>query len=691
MNTTTYSAAAANPSTKAAPTRKKRSLIRLKDGRRNGPKLDALKLNWTLGFLVLSALPFLTHLPLWPVALVIGASAWRWWLRRRGGRIPHALLRYTMTLTMAGVVYTTFGTFNGIEPGSSLLLVMAAMKLLESVTVRDLLVLVFMSFFMILAAFLFDQSLISTAIALALVWIGTTTLVQVNRDTTPESPGKVFKQAGRIVVQAVPLLLLLFLLFPRIPGPFWALPTTDSGQTGLSDSMSPGSISNLLQSSQIAFRAYFEDEQPARSQLYWRGPVLEVLEGRNWSVRRVQTAPSDVQLQGPAINYTMVLEPHQTKWLLALEFVHKDSLPRFGEFSPTGELVSRNVVTERRRMKLQSHPIYTFALNLDSAQRTLNLDTSNTNNPRTKQLAKAWSDKSTSPAEVVNMALEHFNREAFVYSLTDARIADTNSVDSFLFDRRRGFCEHYASSFALLMRFAGIPARVVTGYMGGEVNGITGHTTVRQSDAHAWSEVWLEGRGWTRVDPTAAVAPERVEQGISGALPDGEFLPTLMMGSSGVMTGLRQAMDALNANWNNWVLGYSDERQWSLLERFGLKNRSLSSLLILLMASVGSVLFLLTLWLKYRSRYTPKDPVLRVFHTFKRRLERFGVAAQPTEDAVAFGQRASLQVPEQANVIKQFCALYQQTRYSRVPPEEALKKMRLLLRQLRPGLKSFTG
>ncbi len=663
------------------PVVKKIKRTRLKDARRHGPRIDSQKLNWALAFLLLCATPFVFHLPLWPVVLVYAAVVWRWRLRRRNRRIPHVIIRYGLTLTMAGVVFVTFGTFNGIEPGSSLLLVMAAMKLLESVAVRDLLVLIFMSFFMILAAFLFDQSLSSTAIALGLVWTGLTTLIQVNRDTVPDPAKRVFQKSGRIVLQSVPLLLLLFILFPRIPGPFWALPTTDTGTTGLSDSMEPGSISTLLNSSEIAFRVYFDDEQPRRHQLYWRGPVLEVLEGGKWSKRRVQTAPSEVRLFGPGINYTLVLEPHQTKWLLGLEFVHADSLPRFSEFSPTGELVSRKVVTERLRLKLKSHPTYVFAPNLDDAQRRLNLQTPNTDNPRTKSLALSWQDNAE-PKQIVETALAYFNREPFVYSLTNTGLAKENSVDSFLFDRRRGFCGHYASSFALLMRFAGIPARVVTGYMGGEVNGITGHTTVRQSDAHAWAEVWLQGRGWVRIDPTAAVAPERVEQGIAGALPDGEFLPTLLMGNSGVMTGLRQAMDAANANWNNWVLGYSDERQWSLLRKLGLKDRSMPALIGVLTASVVGTLLLLTLWLKQRGRYRPKDPIVRLFHSFQYRLEKLGVESRPTEDALALAQRAGAILPELSGVMQQFCTIYQEARYGKRAPENATSTLAALLAQL---------
>ncbi len=655
--------------------------VRIGDTRRHGPKIDAQKLNWTLSFLALSALPFIAHLPIWPVVLVLLASIWRWQLRRRSGKIPHFVIRYGLTLVMAAVVFATFGTFNGIEPGSSLLLVMAAMKLLESVAVRDLLVLVFMSFFMILASFLFDQSLLSTLIALGLVWTGVTTLVQVNRDTAPEPFTGVFRKTGRIIVQAMPLLLLLFILFPRIPGPFWALPTADSGTTGLSDNMSPGDISDLLQSSEIAFRAYFKDQQPERSQLYWRGPVLEVLEGRKWSKRKTQTEPSVVQVRGPALDYTMVLEPHQSKWMLALEFVRADTLPRFSELNVTGELVSKKAITERLRVELQSHPSYTFASELDDAQRLLNLDTSKTGNPQTKQLAETWSS-TLQPVEIIEAALAHYNREPFVYSLTDARITDKNSVDRFLFDKRRGFCEHYASSFALLMRFAGIPARVVTGYMGGEINGITGHTTVRQSDAHAWAEVWLQGRGWVRIDPTAAVAPERVEQGIAGALPDGEFLPTLMMSSSEFVTGVRQAMDAINANWNNWILGYSDERQWTLLKYFGLKDRSLPMLVGVLTVCVAVVLLLLTLWLKYRGTYKPKDPVLRTWHAFQRRLDRLGVERRQTEDALRLAQRAGRILPEHADVIERFCTTYQHARYNRVPPTDAVKTMRQLLRQV---------
>ncbi|MEM7083626.1 MAG: DUF3488 and transglutaminase-like domain-containing protein [Pseudomonadota bacterium] len=656
--------------------------LTLRDQRRLSPKIDAIKLNWTLCFLSVASLPFIVHLPVWPVLLLLGTVLWRWWLRRREGSIPHAVIRFALTIGAALVVYATFGTFNGIEPGSSLLLVMAAMKLLETVTARDLLVLVFMSFFMILAAFLFDQSLASTAIAILLVWFGATTLVQVNRDSTPEQPVRAAKKAGRIVLHAVPLLLILFVLFPRIPGPFWALPSTDTGTTGLSNSMSPGSISDLLESSEIAFRVYFDDPPPPRHQLYWRGPVLETLKGGEWTPRTVQTVPSDVQLYGPGIDYTMVLEPHQSNWLLGLEFANPQSLPRFSEFETTGELVSRKVVTERLRFSLTSHPDYAFAAQLDASQRALNLHTASTDNPQTQRLAESWRAQHKQPQAIVQAALDHYNQEPFVYSLTDARIDGTRTIDRFLFDRRRGFCEHYASSFTLLMRYAGIPARVVTGYMGGEINTLTGHLTVRQSDAHAWAEVWLEDRGWVRIDPTAAVAPERVEQGITEALPDGEFLPTLMMSSSGVMTGLRQAMDAINANWNNWVLGYSDERQWSLLRKLGLKDRDLTSLVIVLTVCVTLTLLMLALWLRHAGETRHIDPAQRLYRRFQSRLERLGIEARPTEDARHYAVRAGAAHPDLAVYIERFCRLYLDVRYGRSPVQDGLRDMSALLAAL---------
>lgn len=662
------------------------SRFSFKDGRRLQPRINAQKLNVTLIFLVLAALPFSLYLPIWPVLLVLAASAWRWWLRRRGGRIPHAVLRYMLTLVMALVVYVTFGNFNGIEPGSALLLVMAAMKLLESVTVRDLLVLIYMSFFMILAHFLFDQSLPSTLLGVSLVWVGLGTLIQVNRDTAPEPVWQLGRKSGRLMLHALPIMLLLFVLFPRIPGPFWALPSSDTGKTGLSGTMSPGDISRLLESSEIAFRVYFKAERPSRSQLYWRGPVLESLQENTWSQRTLQTAPSRVELAGTAIDYTLVLEPHQAHWLLGLEFAHVESLPRSASFRTTGELVWRKVISERLRVDLTSYPNYRFAVELDDSQRTMNLDTTKTDNPQTQQLARQWKRELAEPRRVVNQALRHFNQEPFVYSLTDTSLNKKYSVDDFLFNRRRGFCEHYASSFALLMRYAGIPARVVTGYMGGEFNALSGHMTVRQSDAHAWAEVWLENEGWVRIDPTGAVAPERVEQGIANALPDGEFLPGLMMSSSNLITGLRQTIDAINAHWNNWVLGYSDERQWSLLNKLGFKSQSLTSLIALLTASLTVALLLLALWLKYRNVYRPSDPVVRLYYQFSRRLTRMGIAFDPTEDALAYGKRAARQAPEYADAVTTFCEAYQRARYGRTPSPETIHRLRAELARL-PGLR----
>ncbi|NNF15561.1 MAG: DUF3488 domain-containing transglutaminase family protein [Gammaproteobacteria bacterium] len=640
------------------------------------------QLAWTLVFLLATMIPLANDLPLWPLLVAAVTIGWRWWLHVQRRRVPHGVVRFLWTLANAAFVFATFRTFNGLAPGSSLLIIMAAMKLTESVRVRDLLVVIYMSFFLILANFLFDQSLSVALYSALLVWLGVTCFSQVNRSSVQDAPIAALRDSGRLLAQAVPLTLLLFVLFPRVPGPFWALPSASQGQTGLSNSMQPGSISQLLQSDAVAFRVKFEDTVPARQELYWRGPVLEHVQSRHWRPLRHSDQPTELRVFGAPIRYEMILEPHQENWLLALDMSAPDALPDDARILYNGALTSNGKVFERRRFSLNAHTRYMLAPQLSEIQRASNLNAALTGNPRARDIAVTWRQTHTNPADIVDAALEYFNQQPFVYTLSPPLLPGPHTVDDFLFGTRRGFCEHYASAFTLLMRYAGIPARVVTGYMGGEYNPISEHYTIRQSDAHAWSEVWLEERGWVRVDPTGAVAPERVEQGIAAALSGGESLPMFIMNNSSLIRGMRQTLDAINTNWNHWILGYGQERQWEFLGKLGMHTPSIARLVIVLaiVATLGMMLF--ALWLGWRSRVVAHDPAHAVYRRFTRRLNHLGITINDSEAASELAQRAAQELPAYANAVENFCTLYEQLRYG--PAQQDISRLKRALRRIPP-------
>jgi transglutaminase-like putative cysteine protease len=460
-------------------------------------------------------------------------------------------------------------------------------------------------------------------------------------------------------------MLVLFVLFPRIPGPLWGLPKDAwSGVTGLSDDMSPGNISSLSQSDAVAFRVTFRGEPPPPAQRYWRGPVLDVTNGRRWSRghRSLKRRPVRFRRHGDAVHYEVTLEPHGKRWLFGLDL--PAFLPIRSLVSSELELRTTRDVRERLRYRMVSYSSYALEPerpfkpwpSLSLPQRV---------HPRARALALKWRKGLKHPQAVVDHALRWFREQGFRYSLTPPRLPG-DPVDDFLFGTREGFCEHYAGSFVVLMRAAGIPARVVTGYQGGEMNPLGDYMLVRQRDAHAWAEVWLEGRGWVRVDPTAVVAPVRIEQGMDAAIP-----PTIGPSGLGITPApavadtfrrLRQAMDAMQANWNSWVLGYGATRQRQVLSRFGLDSSSAGSLVLTLTLLVTLLLAALAAWL-FRRR-TRRDPVRGLYDTFCARLARRGITRRPEEGPRDFALRAAAQRPEIASTIHAITDAYVALRYA---------------------------
>lgn len=444
-------------------------------------------------------------------------------------------------------------------------------------------------------------------------------------------------------------MLLLFVLFPRIPGPIWGLPKdAHGGVTGLSDSMNPGSISDLGQSDAVAFRASFEGgEMPPANRLYWRGPVLWDTDGRRWTGDRrleLDATPPPVTPLGPALAYTLTLEPHQQRFLLALDL--PGAAPPGARLGRDFQLWSDQPVRDRLRYSMRAWPDYRVdALSAVERQRALALPVGQ--HPRSRALAREWRAQAASDDEVVQFALLHFREQPFVYTLSPPLLTG-DVVDEFLFLSQRGFCEHYAAAFTVLMRAAGVPTRVVTGYQGGERNPLGDYLLVRQRDAHAWAEVWLDGRGWVRVDPTAAVAPIRVEQGMQAALPDSVGAGSVLglEGSAPMLAAVKQLSqiwDTVNNSWNQWVLGYGPARQAELMARLGFGRLDWRWLGIALLVTVALVLAAVVAWLLRGRR---PDPVLRAYRRLCGKLSRAGLPRRPCEGPRDYAARVVAARPD---------------------------------------------
>lgn len=639
------------------------------------PPLEHGSVPWLLAGALATAAPHAGHLPSWLSLLAAGALLWRLWLWQRRRRLPSRWLLGLLAIGgVAGIAWQFHGLF-GRNAGVAMLVLLMALKPLELHGRRDALVIVMLGFFLLLTHYFYSQSLATGAWLLATMTLLTATLIRLHGGAQPVAT--IGREAGRLLLQALPFLLILYLLFPRVSGPLWGLPQdAHSGLSGLSTQMSPGSISNLIQSGAVAFRSRFAGELPEKSDLYWRGPVFDAYDGTTW---RASAQPSPrptpvIEPKGVTYTYTTILEAHNQRWLLALDLPTR--LPPEGSLAPTLEALSNVPVRVRSRFTFASSPDY--HANRQEAPATLAeaLRLPPGINPRSRALARQW--RSLPPGRIVEAALAMFRQGEFQYTLQPPLLGH-DAVDQFLFETRRGFCEHYASAFVFLMRAADVPARVVAGYQGGEVNPVDDYLIVRQSDAHAWAEVWLAGEGWVRIDPTAAVAPSRIEQGIAAALPAGEPLPAIVRLDADWLRDLRNRWEAANNTWNLWVLGYNPQRQREVLARLGLPDPDWQSMSTSLAVLCALALLSITLW-TLREQPHP-DPAQLAWQKYCVQLSRRGICRAEWEGPLDFARRVAHTRPALAALTSEAAGHYAELRYGR-GGEEHLRRLQECVRRL---------
>ena len=617
-----------------------------------------------LAVMLLVMAPHFARIPWGETFAILAVLAWRAEAGRRRWRMPGKLVRGSLTLIAFAGVWWSYGRINGQHAGVALLLVMVALKLTEMNQRRDVMVTVFLLYFVCITHFLFSQEIWTLAYLLFAAVAVTAALIEANHAGEPLPPALTLKRGGVLVLQALPLMLLMFVLFPRVPGPLWGLPSdAGAGRSGLSDRMAPGDIAALILNDELAFRVRFDGAVPPQNQLYWRGPVFWDFDGREWSEGGPPyNAQYQVQLRGSATSYEVTLEPNRTTWLFALDAIDPRQLPPDSMVTVDGRLLAAKPVRERIQYRAVSQLDYIAVPELPAQQQRMALRLSR-RNPRAQALAQSWRAEGQGDEAVVQSALLMFRNEQFFYTLKPPILEGEDPVDEFLFNTRKGFCEHYASAFTTLMRAAGVPARVVTGYQGGARNAIGDYYTVRQSDAHAWSEVWLAGKGWQRIDPTAAVAPNRVEQNLQAALGADEALPfALRRSGSQLFTQLEARWDWVNAQWNRWVLAYGPELQKEVLGRFGLegwRNLMLAMIVALSLATGVFGLVALRRALPVQSR----DPALRLWQQALARLKRDGLIQRPHEGPQVFVARVIEQRPELAGELQPLLAAYLAARY----------------------------
>lgn len=590
-------------------------------------------------------------------------------------------LRFVLALAVIALVLKMSRFSIGRDTGCALLAAMLAIKPSETAALRDARSLVGFALFGPFATFLLDQGPASMALALVGVTLALLALRRfADADAgLPASGGSVWRDLLSVwwlIAIGLPLALAAFWLFPRIGSPMWGVPERALARPGLSDRMSPGEWIDFMADDTPALRVRFFGSEPPTSQMYWRGPVLWDFDGRTWTQPRWQRGlpAAETRRMGATWDYELEFEPTDRRQLVALEL--PNAAPEGARLSGDYGLYADRPLSALTRWRMRSTAPAAFETQLKALLRQAALRLPEGYNPRTVALARQWRNEAGADDEAIVRRALNWIRTDFAYTL-DTPLLGRHSVDEFLFDQRAGFCEHFSSAFVVLMRASGIPARVVTGYVGGYRNPIGDYWVVRRMDAHAWAEVWLPQRGWVRVDPTAAVAPERIYD-------------TLENRATGNFDGLRQVLDAgdwLRRGWNEWVLGFDAARQQRILQPLGIDRLDAGDLIVLFAVLAGLAIGWM-IWLIAHSE-RERDPLLRAWRRLGARYARFGLQREPHEPALAWAERVSRRRrPQEAGALRALAQRFAESRYA-VADAESRRELIRALRTYRPT--SFRG
>lgn len=664
---------------------------------------------WILLSVAVVLVPQSVRMPAWISVVAVICIVWRILIFRGKLNYPSRWMRVLIVLFTLVVSISQMRSIGiGLDSAAALLALGFVFKLIEMKQKRDIYVVISLCFVMTMVAFLYSQSILATVYSLAAVLVILGALIALNRSINVSDNWGTSKMAGKMLLQAMPLAIVLFYVFPRI-APLWAVPIQSSGaSTGVSDEMSPGDISSLGRSGDLAFRVQFENtDAPAHELLYWRGLVLTDFDGETWrressrSAFSIASARSDQQLQwdgrmsraGVPVDYNIILEATQKPWVYGLHLAEtiNDELFQSRNF----ELFNNGLVTQRLSYDLRSYlQNNTDSVLLDRVRRQT-LELPDDGNSQSREFARQLRSSVESDRDYVMAVLNHFRQNEYFYTLNPALLGN-NRIDDFLFETREGFCEHYSSTFAYLMRAAGIPSRVVIGYQGAELNPFENYLMVYQYNAHAWNEVWLEGEGWVRFDPTGAVSPDRVRLGVEAALRDDPaFLEESLFSSSGLssinwINSLRLRMDALEYEWNKRVVNYDEDVQFELFEKiFG---QVTEQKILFLLFGLASVVVLGVAFSVIR--FEPKSkrgPIISLYKKMSKDLEKLGLGRMKGEGPIAYRDRVIAARPGLRDIMMQVTRLYVDISYQHRQVEESeilsqAKQIKAYGRQLKKAI-----
>lgn len=633
---------------------------------------------WLLAAQLVVMLPFAFDLPFWLIPVVLFSAGWRLWVLSGGATQPGSLLKLVLLALGVGGLFLSGLKFPSLEAMSALLLLGFAFKSLEVIQRRDALVVVFIGYFLVALHFLYTQSMLAGLYGVFSLVVLTGALIGVQQTvaefTAAQNVRFNLKLAGFMLLQCLPLMVVIFIVAPRLQ-PLWTLPLmTNQAKTGISDHMRPGDIAKLSQSDELAFRVTFKGERPAQDQLYWRGLVLNHFDGREWRqfaeqydlwqlkqavVRDYAFQPGNIQVQGEPVEYEAVYEKTGQPWLFTLTTALKVD----GDVLQAADyrVMAREELQAPLLLKATSYPQAVRDVQLDPFLRQLALQLPENGDARSHELARRLRNEAGSEQAYIDKVLKRFSDQQFYYTLRPPTLGDSDTIDQFLFESQRGFCAHYAGSFVFLMRAAGIPARVVAGYQGGEWNEQSQYLAIHQYDAHAWAEVWLPDTGWKRVDPTAVIAPERTEQGLEAAVhAEGSFLQDSVFSSHKIawLNGLRQRLDAVQYGWQRWVLGYDSDSQADFLKSL-LGELTVARVAVLTGGVFAVIVLGWLLMLGLAQRHEREALEHQLYRRFCAALAKRGVVREPGQAPGVFALQAEQALPALASEIREFTRLYE--------------------------------
>lgn len=641
-------------------------------------------------------LPHFSNMPIWLCLIYFACLAWRVGIFQGRWSYPNAWLKLFLILAAFFSVFASFQTISGAKGGVALLLMAFAYKTLEMKEQRDAYLVIMLAYFVVACAFLYQRSFFSAAYLLFCTMIISSALISMNH-----LPKKYLDIQGlwlstKMLLQAMPLMVFLFIFFPQLPPLFQINLGGSETKTGLSDSMTPGSISELTRSNELAFRVKFKGDIPAKHKLYWRAQVFERFDGISWKMSNqkpsrlthqdvfpLDTYADDSQVD--MVSYEIYQEASDQVMLFSLATAWSDlySINLNTDFT----LSRKTKVDKLFRYELMSNLDYKRESELSSLSRHLNLNIPLYGNEKAKAFALTLRKASDNEEAFMYKVLENYRTEKFEYTLRPP-ILGANPIDEFLFETHKGFCEHFSSSFVYMMRAGGVPARVVGGYLGGEYNQNGNYLLIHQFDAHAWAEVWFENKGWLRVDPTAWIAPNRINQGIEQALPEGESIlegSLLAARKYDPLTTLRLQFDYLNMQWDKWVLGYDEEMQQQVWEK--LLGKVTPERIGLFMAlCFAFVVFSTSLAMYLKDFFRIKDPADRLYLSMQKRLSRLGYYRKLSETPNNFVVRVAKDDEALASKLEKFTQEYMQLKYQEVKDE---KEKKLMIKNMRESLRNI--